>query len=326
MINYVNTVLVAPMQATTVGNLNTAGHLVMVGEDGKVIATDVLAGSAKRVKIGKVSNKTMSYANPSTGAATDIKLVQFSNWINKGSVVSYKTNTYTAPVEDVVTLTGGGSTVPVPGYRYVLRIIYKDIIEHPGQFTHTYEVIASTGETLNTLLGKFTKQINKDDRRRCVASNTATVLTLTALVKDDNEGVNSINEYSRVNMEAVMFYTNPMATGFASKNKYPLPGLTIAKTPGKNGNGFWKIVRDREKFAMSNRGITNRTWFPVIMPDFNTVEGKTYESCAIEFEPEHKTAEDSFSKTKQSVEIYTETGATAFSASMIGKQIAAFCA
>jgi hypothetical protein len=187
----------------------------------------------------------MSYLNPSTSVNTTIKKIVYSNTIDKYDIANYAQFAYSAPVEDVVVITGT-SSVAVVGYRYVLRLIYKDIFEHPGQFTHTYETFATTATIADVLTSLATK-INKDPRRRVTASVSASVLTLTALPKDDNNGKESINKYSRVDLNAVMYYTNPDAAGFASKNKYAIASLTIVKTSGSDGKGNPKIVRDREQ-------------------------------------------------------------------------------
>jgi hypothetical protein len=386
----------------------------MVNEFGAPIATEAAAAAAKKIRLGLVSDKTLAYTNPSDGSVSNINLVQYSNYITPDAIVNYKSFTYSAPVEDKIVISANSCTVTA-GYRYVLRLIYRDLYEHPGQFTHTYEYIANGSDGVYDVLSAFAKTINKDTRRRCTAvagtkasatiggilfnavnagaagnditiqfaaattasaitvtnkaivitpktgeltldkiqaiiagsaaasalvtavSGTATGsavaatnlaggsldLTLTALAKDDNEGKESINIYTRVNMNAVMWYTNPNAAGFASKNKYPIDKMVITKTAGSNGAGYWKEVRDKEQAALSYRGILNRTWFPVIKPELNADPTATYDGCVIEFEPEHANAEDSFRKTKQSVEVYFKN-TVAFDTTMIGKMIAAF--
>lgn len=320
MLQYVNSVLVGKAQKATVGSLANAGDIVMVDEKGALIADEAGVASAKKVRIGLVSDKTMAYTNPATGDEVNVNMVQYSNYIDPKSVVSYKVFDYSAPVEDKIVITATNATI-VAGRRYVLRLIYRDLYEHPGQFTHTYEYIAKDNDAAADVVAAFKKAINKDTRRRCVATADAAVLTLTALPKNDNEGKESINIYTRVNMTAALWYTNPSAGGFASKNKYPLSGVTVAKTVGANGTGYWKQVRDREQAALSYRGIMNRTWWPVIKPDLNVEVNGHYCGCVIEFEPEHPNAEDSFRKTKQSVEVYFKND-VAFAETMIGKQIA----
>lgn len=414
MLQYVNSVLVGKAQAATIGSLSNAGDIVMVDDKGALISTEAAAAAAKKIRLGLVSDKTLDYVNPSTGDNVNINLVQYSNYITPDSIVSYKPFVYASPIEDVITIDMHNATI-VAGNRYVLRLIYRDLYEHPGQFTHTYEYIAKVNDNALDVENAFKTIINKDTRKRCVATvgakatatiggmvfsaanigtdgnnitieleaattasnitvtNNAVVITpktgelslaniqaliannnaakalitavsgtlsgsavaatnlaggnlnlvLTALAKDDNEGKESINIYTRVNVVANLWYTNPNASGFASKNKYPVAGITISKTSGFNGVGYWKEIRDKEQVALSYRGILNRTWFPVIKPELNVVVDGRYDGCVIEFEPEHANAEDSFRKTKQSVEVYAIND-VAFASTMIGKQIAAF--
>lgn len=322
MLQYVNTVLVGGAQSATAKTMANAvaGDILMFDATGAVIDTPAKAAAASEVKFGLITGKVQSYVK-ADGTTASIKVATYSNLIDRKSIRGYVPFTYSAAKEDkiVITMT---DFVPVIGNRYVLRLIYKDLYEHPGQFTHTYEVIANTA-VLKDLIDKLALQINKDTRRRVLATAAATTITLDALAKDDNEGKESINIYTQVNVQAVMYYTNPNATGFASKNKYPLAGVTIVKTVGTSGKGNPKLIRDREQAALSYRGIMNRTWFPVIKPELNVDLSKAYDGFVIEFEPEHRTAEDGFRKTKQSVELYAQNS-LALASTMIGKLTKSF--
>ena len=75
-----------------------------------------------------------------------------------------------------------------------MRIVYKEKYEAPGQITHTYEAIGTT-ETADDWGNAVLKKINKHENRRVNAKFASHKLTLTALPKDDNEGVYSLNKY-----------------------------------------------------------------------------------------------------------------------------------
>ena len=105
-------------------------------------------------------------------------------------------------------------------------------------------------------------------------------------------------------LDARMYYTNPSATGFASKNKYPIDAIEVTKTAGSPGKGNPKLIRDKEQAALGHKGILSRTHFPVIKPELLVDLSKSYDGFVMEFEPTHRNAEDNFSKTKQSVEVY----------------------
>lgn len=325
MLQHVNTVLVGGAQGATITPTTidgmSAGSIVLADKDGKLIKTAALAAAADKVRIGLVTGDSIAYTTPA-GANATVKKVEYSNWITRESVKNYLPFSYTAAKEDKIVFTFTNTPV-VAGNRYVLRIIYRDLYEHPGQFTHTYELIATGTDLKANLIDEMVKLINKDPRRRVTATGAATTITLDALAKTDNEGKESINIYTQVNMEAVMYYTNPSATGFASKNKYPLAGLAAVKTPGTPGEGNPKLIRDREQAALSYKGITNRTWFPVIKPELRVDLSKSYDGFVLEFTPSHANAEDSFSRTKQAVEVYVDNS-TAYSASLLYKLMQSF--
>lgn len=142
MLQYVNSVLVGKAQSVVSGyngsdEIATPGSIVMVDAFGAPISTEAAAAAAKKIRLGLVSDKTLAYTNPSDGSVSNINLVQYSNYITPDAIVNYKSFTYSAPVEDKIVISADSCTVTA-GYRYVLRLIYRDLYEHPGQFTHTY--------------------------------------------------------------------------------------------------------------------------------------------------------------------------------------------
>lgn len=299
MLQHVNTVLVGKAQtATNVASTlasNTAGQIIMInGENGKYIANATDAAAAKYIKLGLVKD----------AANNDI---QYSNIIGRDEIKHVeviKDNDASNAQEAVWTVTFNSI---VAGNRYVLRIVYKDMFELPGQFTHTYEYIAKSGDTTTNLAANFKALIDKHSGARCTALASAAVLTLTAKVKDDNEGKNSINEYSQVYMQPFVYMNDYSKTGFAMGMKTDA-NVTIANTTlAKPGTGNPKIVRDREKQALGYRGITNRTWFPVIMPDLNVDLSKVYASIVIESERKYQSPDNQYIKTTPvATEIYVE--------------------
>lgn len=151
--------------------------------------------------------------------------------------------------------------------------------EAPGQFTHTYEVVATT-KTADDLGNALLKKINKHANRRVSATFASHKLTLTALPKDDNEGVYSLNEYSVVSMEASLYVTIPGA--LLSNVPEAVPGATITKTAGKPGKGYWKQVRDMEVRMLGYKGHVFTDAYPIIEPKRNVTEGASYDYITIE--------------------------------------------
>lgn len=181
MITRVDTVLIGkncPTSYTTADAL-AAGDVAMFDQDRKIIKTAAEAVKASTLYIGVAQDKvTVTKPDGSTEQKANI---EFSNAIQKDSNPSAVIGEYEAPVQEKVVITLTGATI-VAGNRYVLRIVYKDMFEDPGQFTHTYEVFA-TSATAKDLADALVKKINKHANRRVSASNSEAVITLTAMEK-----------------------------------------------------------------------------------------------------------------------------------------------
>lgn len=306
MITRVSSVMIAnaacPSGYTNNEALN-AGEVALFDENKKLITSAADAAAAHSVYVG-VCDGSMTVINPQTGAAESKKQISFSNEIQKGKV-SYVFQAYSAPTEEKIEFDFSGATIVI-GHRYVLRIVYKDMYEHPGQFTHTYEVTASTA-TAQDLCDAFAKQINKHPGRRVSVSSASNKLTLTALAKDDNEGVYSINEYSTVVMEATIYTTIPGS--LLSNIPESVPGLTQTKTAGNPGKGYWKQVRDREMRCMGYKGHVFTDAYPVIEQKRNVVEGNTYDYIIIENDNKYLSPDNQYVKsTPLTTELYVKSG------------------
>ena len=193
---------------------------------------------------------------------------------------------------------------PVIGHRYVLRIVYKDLYEAPGQFTHTYETVA-TSEVTDDLGKALLKKINKHANRRVTAAFANHKLTLTAMPKDDNEGVYSLNEYSVVSMEASLYVTIPGA--LLSNVPEAVAGATIKKTAGHPGKGFWKQVRDMEVRMLGYKGHVFTDAYPIIEPKRFVTEGATYNYFTIENDNLYLSPDNQYIKTTPlTTEVYVE--------------------
>nr|UVY62831.1 MAG: hypothetical protein [Bacteriophage sp.] len=184
----------------------------------------------------------------------------------------------------------------VAGHRYVLRVLYKDIEANNFQFTHTYEVYAETSEA-QKLAEAFVKKINAHKNRRIQAENALedAVLTLTAMVKDDNEGVYSLNEYSVVDMEVSLYYTAPGA--LLANQPETVSDATIAKIPGNPGKGFWKQVRDAEVRYMGYKGHVFTGAYPEVEQARKVVEGTSYDYAVIENDNLYLSNDNQYIKT-----------------------------
>ena len=274
MLQHVNSVLISNTINTTAGAINATslakGALVAVNDKGALINPTAAISDTTYVKFGVVRSVI-----DATNKIYDIK---WGNPIQKQGVksIAYTTKSV-APVQDKVVITLTDADI-VAGHRYVLRMVYRDIYEAPGQFTHTYEVFAAN-TTAADLASAIVAKINKHKNRRIDASVSGAVITLTAKAKDDNNGVYSLNEYSTVNMEASLYVTIPGA--LLSNQPEAVKGATIVKTPGNPGKGYWKQVRDAEVRYMGYEGHVFTGAYPQVMQDMMTVEDAAYATLTI---------------------------------------------
>ena len=293
MITSVHTVLIGkecPASYTTVDALN-AGEVALFDQNKAILKTAAEAAKASSLYVG-VAGEKINVTMPDGNVAQKAN-IEFSNEIQKSSKPSAVIGQHVEPTQDKVVITLTDATI-VAGHRYVLRVLYKDIEANNFQFTHTYEVYAESNEA-QKLAEAFVKKINAHKNRRIQAKNAAAVLTLTAMVKDDNEGVYSLNEYSVVDMEVSLYHTVPGA--LLANQPEAVSGATIAKTPGNPGKGFWKQVRDAEVRYMGYKGHVFTGAYPEVEQARKVVEGTSYDYAVIENDNLYLSNDNQYIKT-----------------------------
>lgn len=294
MITSVHTVLIGkecPAGYTTVDALN-AGEVALFDQNKAILKTAAEAAKASSLYVG-VAGEKINVTMPDGNVAQKAN-IEFSNEIQKSSKPSAVIGQHVEPTQDKVVITLTNATI-VAGHRYVLRVLYKDIEANNFQFTHTYEVYAESNEA-QKLAEAFVKKINAHKNRRIQAENAAAaVLTLTAMVKDDNEGVYSLNEYSVVDMEVSLYHTIPGA--LLANQPEAVSGATIAKTPGNPGKGFWKQVRDAEVRYMGYKGHVFTGAYPEVEQARKVVEGTLYDYAVIENDNLYLSNDNQYIKT-----------------------------
>lgn len=293
MITSVHTVLIGkkcPASYTTVDALN-AGEVALFDQNKAILKTAAEAAKASSLYVG-VAGEKINVTMPDGNVAQKAN-IEFSNEIQKSSKPSAVIGKHVEPTQDKVVITLTDATI-VAGHRYVLRVLYKDIEANSFQFTHTYEVYAESNEA-QKLAEAFVKKINAHKNRRIQAENAAAVLTLTAMVKDDNEGVYSLNEYSVVDMEVSLYHTVPGA--LLANQPEAVSGATIVKTPGNPGKGFWKQVRDAEVRYMGYKGHVFTGAYPEVEQARKVVEGTSYDYAVIENDNLYLSNDNQYIKT-----------------------------
>lgn len=293
MITSVHTVLIGtkcPTIYTTDDALN-AGEVALFDQNRAILKTAADAAKASSLYVG-VAGPKINVTMPN-GTVAQKANIEFSNEIQKSSKPSAVIGANVEPTQDKVVVALTNATV-VAGHRYVLRVLYKDIEANNFQFTHTYAVYAESNEA-HKLAGAFAKKINAHKNRRIQAQNTGTILTLTAMVKDDNEGVYSLNEYSVVDMEVSLYHTIPGA--LLANQPEAVVGATIVKTPGNPGRGFWKQVRDAEVRYMGYKGHVFTGAYPEVEQARKVVQGTKYDCAVIENDNLYLSNDNQYIKT-----------------------------
>lgn len=320
MLQHVDTVLIGknlPASYTTADAL-AVGDVALFDQNRAIIKTAADAAKASSLYVGVAQDK-IKVTMPD-GTVADKANIKFGNEIQKSSKPSAIAGSYVAPTQDQIVITLTDATI-VSGHRYVLRMVYKDMYEAPGQFTHTYEVYANSASA-DELAAAIVKKINKHANRRINASASAAVITLTAMEKDDNNGVYSLSEYSVVDMEATLYVTIPGA--ILSNQPASIPGATIVKTPGNPGKGYWKQVRDAEVRFMGYQGHVFTGAYPEVEQERMVEKDVTYDYITIENDNLYLSNDNQYIKTTPlTTEVYVKHS-SGFSASIVVKGIEAF--
>lgn len=324
MITYVNTVFVSntnnPGVIEGTKTLKGASDTTLAENAGKFVFDE----KDGLFRIGLVKDGVLRVHGAKTETYTNI--VKWSNWIDKNYIKSatfmladaYKKNTKLAE-EDTVTINFTGCDDNDPNEfargnrRIVVRLTFKDMPTRFRKWTESYEYVTKPGDKAEQIADAFAAMINDQYKRaRVDAKAAAGVLTLTAMPYDDDNSVDTLNVANKVRFNANVYYTNPQAAGFASKNKYFPTGLTINKKEGYNDPMSAKNVRDREAQAMGYEGILNRDCCtdPIIKPAMITDLSKKYDGITIEFETKYRAADDIQRHTKQAIEIYVSAAGT----------------
>ena len=340
MVNYVNTVLVSNLVSGAVltaepkdynggtsYNVNQpsadAGKFIIMNCDPNVEANklyNVTADNAldiDTIKVGIVTKKNC-VLRKADGSAEYRPIIKWSNEIKAADIKSFNVLSYESDTEDTVTidfssldeakLTGADNG----GKRIIIRLTYKDMPHRYRKWTESYEYVVSEGDTKTTIATGIADLINREWKRARVSADksTANKVILTALPYDDDDSVDSLNWANKVRFNVNIYWTDPSADGWESKNKYFPKGVTVQKTPGKTYEASAKLVRDRESWAMGYLGILNRgegTW-PIIKPAMETDLSNHYDAITLEFENMYRAADDIQRKTKQTLEVYATHG------------------
>lgn len=284
------------------------GDITVVDENMKAATAPA---DAKALYIGVCTGETEITSKD--GEVKTVKIVKWSDRIQKASKPSFASAEFEAPEKAKIEI-DLTNVEPVIGHRYVLRILYKDMNIANFQFTHTYEHVAAT-EVADDLGNAILKQINKHANRRVTATYAGSKLTLTAMDKNYDDAVDSLDEYSIVSMDATLYETIPGA--LLNNQPEKVTGAVITKTEGKPGKGFWKQVRDVELRAMGYRGIVQTGAYPAIEQDRMVTKGAEYNYVTIENDNLYLSPDNQYIKTTPVLtEVYCESAIAALTSAL----------
>lgn len=315
MITYVNTVLVGHGANAVLTAAPAAQSTNTASSDANKFVVETIDNT--KFRVGIVTKKN-SIIRKKDGSVEYQPIVKWSNDIKKADIKSFTKTTYAADTEDKIEIDFTGVDVEAMtvngAVRLVVRLTFKDLPTRYRKWSESYEVMVNASDDASAIATKLANKINSEYKRARVTATAASgVLTLEAMPYDDDNSVDTINVANKVRFSANMWYTDPQAAGFASKNKYSVTGATIEKTPGKAYAASAKLVRDMEAQAMGYLGILNRgecTW-PIIKPAMETELDAHYDSLTLEFENLYRTADDLQRRTKQTLQVFDYTGTLA---------------
>jgi len=245
------------------------------------------------------TDEDREYVNSISGATIPVKRIILSSPIDGDRVRTYTKNSYVAKTEQTVSFPAITQTI-TSGTEFVLRVVYKDMIEHPGQYTETYRYITKIGDASVDIFDGLRKEIMKYKGTLTTKSGArvtgnvlgSATLDLTGkLIPECTGSVKNIDELSQVHFEAFLNYVD-------NDNQWNEVELSAPKTyvMATRGYGSWELIRDVEKHAQSYRGVDNRIWFPIALPEIRVQKHGQYNTIVIEHQRDYKSADNQYSK------------------------------
>lgn len=330
MITYVNTVLVSnadgalATKSEVTGFASVDGFKAAVGkivfmnlDDADINPSSTFdpyaipnTGIVNKFKIGIITDKYITKSN--NGTLLYIPVIKWSNEIKTADIknIAVLAHPGNDSQEDVVNVNFNqnfpSSLAQRGGFPVVLRLTFKDTPTRYRKWSESYDYYVNPGDNAAAIAAGLADSINGQPRRaRVAATAQGGILTLTALPYDDNETADSENVNAKVRFNANVWYSDPLAPGFASNNKYGIG--TITKQVGWEYAASAKNIRDRERTAQGYQGIMHRGCWYDPKPTMAVNMNSKYGAIVIEFENMYRAADDIFRKTKQTVEIYSSS-------------------
>ena len=268
-------------------------EVVVLDKNKMVMAAGATLADTDTIYICAGTGDTFDYTEE-TGVTpvTAARRIIFSDPIEGALVKSFVGKAHTVKAEQVSTLDLTGLTV-TEGTEYVLRVVYKDLDEHPGQFVQTKRYIATAAATIDTVGAALVASFSADKGRRVNATYTVgtDVITLTGReIPDCCTTLTDIDEFKMVEFDVFLNYVD-------ASDSWAEWGAVKVTTAAVHGNGNWEQIRDLEKIALGYRGVSNKTHFPVKTPGLATTIDETYDVIVIEHDKSYRAPDNQYGKT-----------------------------
>jgi len=271
-----------------------SGEIVVLDKNKEVLGAGATVADSNLIYIVQGSARTFNYTNEDgTTSVTAARELISSDPIEGKLVKSFQARTHVPKAEKTASFNLAGYTM-VAGTEYIVRIIYKDIKEHPGQFTHTYRHIGTTA-ILDTEGALIVAKINKHKGRRVSATYTAgtDTILLTALpIPDCTTATTDIDAFDMVDFDAKFLYVNSSGNWAI----IPATSTTVTYTGPTKGSGNWEQIRDIEKAQLGYIGNTNLTHFPIITKTLDTQTTLDYNMLVIEHDKSYLSPDNQYVK------------------------------
>lgn len=269
------------------------GEIVVLDSNKKVLAAGATIADSDTIYVVQATTDTFDYTNKAGTAVTGNRRIRMSGPIVGAKVKSYKSEPFVVKAEKTAAVDLTGWT-PVVGTEYIVRIVYKDMNEHPGKFTQTYRYVGASA-TLDTEAAAIAAKINAHSGRRVDASYATSTDILTLTAREIPECCTSLTDIDRFRMVDFDVYFNYVASSGAW-TVIPSTSTTVTYTGPTYGSGNWEQIRDLENDVQGYLGISNITQFPVVKPDYETVVDETYDMIVIEHEVPYQSPDNQYVK------------------------------